>query len=307
MMETLKLRIKTITPIFMTGANSEKPELRAPSIKGMLRFWWRAINGDLKLGELRSQEKVFFGSAGEDLIKSKFSLQVRYIDSIDSSYKAYPLPHHTGDSKCGYLNRVPNCEKNGKCNKHFPSTAIAPDKTFELIIRTKGEHITYIQNILTASFILGGFGKRSRRGFGSMKIVKINNTDFNFDYSLNAICKLLNSISNKTFGVEGDRIKKLVTAGNNYPYIEEIRIGESIPDCNKLLKLIGESSHKNDCEQTGFSKGRERFASPIYVSIINVDNTYKPIITRLHTAYNRGFTTPDRTETFILDILKGGL
>ncbi len=48
--------------MFLAGADGTTPELRAPSIKGALRFWWRAMNGHLSLEELRKQESDLFGN-----------------------------------------------------------------------------------------------------------------------------------------------------------------------------------------------------------------------------------------------------
>lgn len=48
-METLTFTCKIITPMFLAGADGQTPELRAASIKGALRFWWRACHGHLKL------------------------------------------------------------------------------------------------------------------------------------------------------------------------------------------------------------------------------------------------------------------
>ncbi|SHO81241.1 CRISPR-associated RAMP Cmr1 [hydrothermal vent metagenome] len=52
-MEKIVFECETITPIFMYGADATIPELRPASIKGVMRFWWRAIHGDLKLDELK--------------------------------------------------------------------------------------------------------------------------------------------------------------------------------------------------------------------------------------------------------------
>ena len=32
------------TPVFCGGAHRERAELRPPSFKGVLRFWWRALS-----------------------------------------------------------------------------------------------------------------------------------------------------------------------------------------------------------------------------------------------------------------------
>ncbi|MBK9462163.1 MAG: type III-B CRISPR module RAMP protein Cmr1 [Sphingobacteriales bacterium] len=54
-MHTITFTCETITPMFLSGANQDVPELRPPSIKGALRFWWRAMNGHLSLGDLRNR------------------------------------------------------------------------------------------------------------------------------------------------------------------------------------------------------------------------------------------------------------
>ncbi len=51
-METIKFECEIITPMFLGGADGKSAELRAPTINGALRFWWRAMNGHLPLKEL---------------------------------------------------------------------------------------------------------------------------------------------------------------------------------------------------------------------------------------------------------------
>ena len=58
---------RVVTPMFCAGADPGRAELRMPSFKGVLRFWWRALawsrlNGDLD--EIQRQESVLFGSTG---------------------------------------------------------------------------------------------------------------------------------------------------------------------------------------------------------------------------------------------------
>lgn len=44
-MDRLTVTLKAVTPMFLGGAEPNKiAELRAPSIKGALRFWYRAID-----------------------------------------------------------------------------------------------------------------------------------------------------------------------------------------------------------------------------------------------------------------------
>ncbi len=309
-MKPISLECKFITPMFMAGADGSTPELRPPSIKGMMRFWWRAIRSNLSIEELRKEEGNLFGSSDEGVGRSKFALSVRKKDEIEV-IPYQPLPHHTGNKSCPYLKENPSCDRDGKCSKgNMPNkpNAIAPNQEFECIIRANTDAIkNKIEDIFEVSVILGGLGKRSRRGFGSVQIVKINGSYFSFDYSLASICKLLNDVVPHSFKVDSNKIKMDSSPGGNsdYPYIEEIEIGNGCKDYGDLLKVIGRASHKNDCKYTGFALGQDRLASPIYVSIIKDKQCYKPIITRLHIAPKNSINSKeiDKSNQFIADIL----
>ncbi|NER00596.1 MAG: type III-B CRISPR module RAMP protein Cmr1, partial [Cyanothece sp. SIO2G6] len=56
-METLTFTCKIITPMFLAGADGKTPELRSASIKGAMRFWWRAVNGHVGLESQIKREK----------------------------------------------------------------------------------------------------------------------------------------------------------------------------------------------------------------------------------------------------------
>ncbi len=43
-MRSITFECETITPMFLARADGKTPELRPPSIKGLMRFWWRAMN-----------------------------------------------------------------------------------------------------------------------------------------------------------------------------------------------------------------------------------------------------------------------
>jgi len=63
-LKTLDLELEAITPLWMGGANY-RPELRAPSVRGLMRFWFRALAGSvLDMDEMRTAEAAVFGRAG---------------------------------------------------------------------------------------------------------------------------------------------------------------------------------------------------------------------------------------------------
>jgi len=78
-MERLELQLKLLSPAFVAGADQRLAELRAASVKGLLRWWWRAACGDagLRPKELLEREGRIFGVAGERASwKSPFSCEL---------------------------------------------------------------------------------------------------------------------------------------------------------------------------------------------------------------------------------------
>jgi len=140
------INCKLITPMLMHGEDTKVAELRPPAIKGAMRFWWRAIHGDLSLEDLKLEESKLFGGAGEDsALKSSFriklittSLQIGQID---------PLPHK---------------------NSRFRINGYKDNQNFKILLI--GKELNEIEKIFELASILGGLGQRSRRGFGSIQI-----------------------------------------------------------------------------------------------------------------------------------------
>lgn len=58
---------KVVTPMFLAGTDKDTPELRASSIRGALRWWFRAVAGGYitALTELKRLEGCLFGDPGE--------------------------------------------------------------------------------------------------------------------------------------------------------------------------------------------------------------------------------------------------
>src|SRR5437667_3497499 len=74
--------IELITPCFCGGAEPERQaEIRAPSIRGQLRWWFRTLGGFKSLEgkmSVREQEAMIFGStAGEEAQAGKLIVRVR--------------------------------------------------------------------------------------------------------------------------------------------------------------------------------------------------------------------------------------
>jgi len=157
-MEEIVFKCEVVTPMFLAGADGKTPELRPPSIKGALRFWWRALNGHLSLEKLREKETKIFGGSG-DRNAQKSNVIIRVIenelqksdddDNVSLEYIYKYLLYGIKEKK-GYFK---------------------PEGTFglKIIFRDKAfieETITTLKTINK----YGGLGSKSRNGFGSFKI-----------------------------------------------------------------------------------------------------------------------------------------
>ncbi|SHN73535.1 type III-B CRISPR module RAMP protein Cmr1 [Desulfitobacterium chlororespirans] len=264
-------KCRLITPMFLYGRSNE-PELRASSLKGAMRFWWRAINRNLSLDELRKKEASLFGSSNIDIGRSPVNL--RLISKSIVTRRENLLPHKDKGISSAF---VPGSEIDIILSDFLPSS----------------EH-TYYEHLLETTLLLGGIGKRVRRGFGSILILEKNNEEYVTPKNIEGISALI-ALVNEECEVkrEENKLSFFGTFPSEYPYIETVEIGKSYSDYNNLLKKIGQVSHQvcldGGSEYTGFAHFDKRLASPVYVSVIKLGENYHPLVTTLHVAFQEGF------------------
>lgn len=163
-MESITFHCRVITPLFLAGADGRTPELRAPSIKGAMRFWWRALHGHLGLEELKENETKLFGGTKN---RSELNLTAYLSNEGENpnlfnykrneerlspgvKYFQYPFFAHTETTdregfSPGTLFQVEVSSRNS-------NTIVTGSKLFWLIS------------------LFGGFGTRARRGGGAFTI-----------------------------------------------------------------------------------------------------------------------------------------
>jgi CRISPR-associated protein Cmr1 len=243
--------------MFMAGADGKTPELRPSEFKGMMRFWWRAIRADDNIEKLREEEAKIFGGTEKEG-KSKVAIRITPLQVDFSSYK--PLPH----SK----------------DKIFTLPCIKANSTFEILLMGEEKFINIFKDVFFLSTILGGFGKRSRRGFGSVAIIEPKELYFENLQKEELLSKILDTLNQIDNHYE-IRSSKIVNrkSGGNYPWIKEIEIGYKHDDWETLLKKIGNATHNHKNPSLGNSS--PRMASPIYVSVVKLRDGYYPIVTTL--------------------------
>ncbi|WP_438032107.1 type III-B CRISPR module RAMP protein Cmr1 [Sorangium sp. So ce204] len=161
-----------LTPLFLGGA-SQTAELRAPSIKGVMRFWYRALDP-----EFAKHEPILFGNGGNDARQSLLRLRCRPGERIQEHMRWRDARADQFDEGSGRQTR------NGLTYLGFPfsmrgneeRTALRPGARFSLDVswhRPAPEDRQPLRVALASVWALGHFGSlgmRARRGFGAVTL-----------------------------------------------------------------------------------------------------------------------------------------
>jgi len=302
-MKTISFKIETITPMFLSGADQGKAELRAASIKGLLRYWWRALQAESDLGELRKKESKIFGSSGEKIEGSSFSIRV-------SRSNKQPLPNFKKEVQgmsdpVGYLFYSTFMQK-GKERPYFHA-----ESKFTVTLSSSSRDEKSLK-IASASFwalvYLGGLGTRARRGAGNITVNRIEDTHGILnDIGLDFIPEGSNSVEVAEWLIDNFESARRVINKNKTMFISEysnlsfsrFRISNAgHATWKKALGEIGETYKgfrrgKQELNKAVFglpvenTKGRigngpiERRSSPLIFKLIKVNNQYYWLALRL--------------------------
>lgn len=201
-MKRIEAKFQVVTPCFLGGANHEKEaELRLSSIKGVLRFWWRALNyaqitkgatnPNETIENLREKEGKLFGSS--DLGKGQSSLIMRLNAESQkpSEIKARKVLCDENGKKVGdgarylgygVMETIGNKKKGTKAGELTRHCLTGKGKRgdsfcpFEFALQIgakKQEHLDEILPVLKLFGLLGGIGSKSRKGYGSLNLIKL--------------------------------------------------------------------------------------------------------------------------------------
>jgi len=188
-MDEIKATFRIVTPMFLGGAEPNKcAELRTQSIKGALRFWYRAIDSNY-----RENEQIIFGSADKGQSSLLLTLD-KYINGSQKwkkkRYKLFNVVEKTENQKEHSSKEDDTWTLNGNIYLGFSlhmgeneRKAIPPGKEFTIKLLNrpnKALGITQQRGVISSIWLLGhigGLGSRSRRGFGSIALQSWNVPD----------------------------------------------------------------------------------------------------------------------------------
>jgi len=147
--------IEVLTPLFNRGAYQDTPEIRVPSIRGMVRWWFRALGGN------PDEEKSVFGGMkkfghrlADDVLASRLVFRVSNVRAQRANPNPPTLPHKQG-------------------GQASPQAAFAPGARFKLEVFSRlgdlpPELETKAKNALEVWLLLGSLGLRANRGGGNV-------------------------------------------------------------------------------------------------------------------------------------------
>ncbi|WP_027883018.1 type III-B CRISPR module RAMP protein Cmr1 [Meiothermus rufus] len=171
---TLKLR--TITPMFGGSAtprevDAENP-VRAASVRGHLRFWWRATAGAKygSLEELLEAEERIWGSAQQ---YGRVALRVLE-QAAGESRKPSDLVPDKGTARTGPMEKFFLHPFNPNQSEGLPEASglLWVAFTLELdVARLSPEETAQLKTALRAWIAFGGVGARTRRGLGALEVL----------------------------------------------------------------------------------------------------------------------------------------
>ncbi len=176
-MDTAMFEVRTLTPLFLAGADLTGAELRAPTLRGLLRYWLRALVGGLLgtdepgLESTRQTESAIFGNIG---ISSAITLQVSGATQRPREFSE-KLPGRHGEKQPGtgrgYL--LWSMTKRGRQGNFRPARWYYPAGTgFQVILSARELFSQQLKQAAAAFWLLthlGGIGSRSRRCAGSIE------------------------------------------------------------------------------------------------------------------------------------------
>ncbi len=191
-METLTATYRIVTPMFIGDGNQEATAIRPPSVKGALRFWWRALQwgkirsqyscDELALQELHETEARLFGCAAKEEHgqqvggQGKFLLRVIQQANRKELEVKWPEKNTAGSAFLGFGILESGKEVDGDFRPHREGITEIKDNKFTLRLdfklNTSQEDIDSIEQVLYVFGLLGGLGSRARRGFGSVSLTE---------------------------------------------------------------------------------------------------------------------------------------
>ena len=175
--EPIICRVEVITPMFLAGADQHDIAhelLRVPSLRGMLRWWWRVAQATESTADLLADEGRIWGNLPtKDIPHPPRGIVIR--STPVAGPKTQPIRGITGSAEY-YLSYALGGTKGattGNLSESRPGFSPGQNATVELLAHTPAQRVAAEQALeLLCGF--GGLGSRNRRTWGSLALRTID-------------------------------------------------------------------------------------------------------------------------------------
>lgn len=197
MSKEIKATFRIVTPMFLGDwKHGVGDGIRPPSVKGALRFWWRALswktameksnnNENNALKWLHKEEARLFGAAAGEGGGGQgvFLLRVTKQPNISNTISDWPKnpPPIDGSTYMGFGLTESGKQQKGNYVPH--RDGICENESFSIELKFKNnipeDDIASIKKSIETFGLIGGLGSRIRRGFGSVALVEMDGEKIN--------------------------------------------------------------------------------------------------------------------------------
>jgi len=246
-------RLTFITPAFLAGSNQNTPELRAASIRGQLRWWFRVLGGT------REQEAQTFGGIHGESIASKVVVRVHAVAAqVAPSLTFNPM------SDFGYIYYF--AEVSGKkegIHRTLQGSYFAPGTQFTLSVTERRplgpRERALVDSAAQCLARLGCLGLRASRGCGAMTEEPV--------------------LERAMFAAWTRSLPKdfIVRCASDRVYKDWKSCQESLSAFLREFRKAGHLSSKT-ASALGYSNGRERESSALRLRPVLVKEGYLPVV-----------------------------
>lgn len=267
---TLTVTLETVTPLFLGGANSrDAPELRAPSVRGALRYWMRAVLGGV-IGDANSEglhtlERAVFGSTD---CGSPIAVQLHELDNKPLAVKTeFVLPHKQAGRR----------------------KAFSAEQRFLLVLRQVRSNSEAVWKMACTATSLattfGGIGLRSRRGYGTLRVESADpnivpatpSTLEGWKTHVQQVAEQAISAAKALAEAYDIGVTSLPTGPAAYPCATQmgiLRISELKPSATSAMEAVEAFMRKVQKTQALGGIDPRRQASPLWVRPIKIGDHY---------------------------------
>lgn len=169
------LQLEVVTPILGGGpklrALDDVDIIRTPTIRGHLRFWWRALYGHQfdTPEKLYQQESGLWGCAAAEDAGGRSAVELRVVVEKSGDVDEEDIALNTIEAYALWPARAERMAGTAPAPRRRPGTQ------FRLEVCAPEDKVTDVKKTLRAWVLFGGYGSRTRRGLGSLTVREASN------------------------------------------------------------------------------------------------------------------------------------